>query len=109
GRAVADPADDVRMTNAVERDRLVLKILDQGPLEIVIKIIMQEYVQRLDDDLAVGRLCRCERVTGEKDLGIAALPEPLANVISLIEPAVVQRKLFHRCRGGASGILSLDL
>ena len=34
GRAMADAADDVRVTNAVESDRLVLKVLDKRPFEI---------------------------------------------------------------------------
>ena len=53
GRPVAYPADDVRVSNTIESDRLVLKILDQRAFQFWIKVVLQKDVQRLDEDLAV--------------------------------------------------------
>ena len=95
GGAVADTADDIRMANAIERSGFVLKILDESSLKVRVEIVLKKHVERLDNDLAVRRLGRSEYVAGEKNFGITAAPELVANVISLIEPAIIKRKLLH--------------
>src|SRR5688500_18087324 len=50
GRAVPDAADYVRVANAIERDRLVLKVLDKCSLEVVVEIVLKKDVQGLYDD-----------------------------------------------------------
>ena len=50
-RPVPQPQDDVRMADRVERDRLVLEILDQSPLQIRIRRALQSRVEGLDHHL----------------------------------------------------------
>ena len=96
GGAVTDAADYVGVANAIERDRFVLEVLNKSSFEVVVEIVLEKNIQCLYDDISVGRLRRRERVAREKDLGIAALTEPLAYVVAFVEPAILQRKLFHR-------------
>jgi pyruvate-ferredoxin/flavodoxin oxidoreductase len=71
--SVAEPADDVRMADAVERDRLVLKVFDERSFEIGVKVVLHQHVERLDHDLAVRRLRGRDRVARKKDLGMLAV------------------------------------
>src|SRR5690349_17693712 len=48
--AMPEPADDVGMAHAIERNCFVLKVLNQGALEIEVLISLQENIQRLDHD-----------------------------------------------------------
>src|ERR1043166_1949230 len=86
--SVAETADDVRVTNAVQSDRFVLEILDQRPLQIVVKIVLEKDIQGLYHDLLMRRLKRCKDIVGEIDLGIAASAKLLVNIVSAVESAV---------------------
>jgi hypothetical protein len=44
GRSMAEPADNIRMTNPVEGHRFVLKVFDQRAFQISVKIILEKYV-----------------------------------------------------------------
>src|SRR5438067_1806341 len=46
-RAMAKPADDIWVTDAIECDGLILKILDQRPLEVIVEIILEKNVECL--------------------------------------------------------------
>src|SRR5688500_1716016 len=86
---VAEAANDVRMSHAIESDRLVLKILDQCPFKIGIEIILEKNVQRLDDDTLVRRARRRHYVVRDKDLGIAAASQLLLHVVAFVQPAIL--------------------
>jgi hypothetical protein len=86
---VADAADDVRVANAVEGDRFILKVLDQSPFQIGVEIVLQKYVESLDNDRRLRRLRRSERVFRQKDLSITPTPELLQDVVPSIESATV--------------------
>ena len=96
GRAVSDAADDIRVPNAVKGDRLILKILDQRAFEVGVEVILKKDVQGLDHNGAVRRLWRRERVPGDKYFSITAAAESVADIVSLVQPAVIKRKLSHR-------------
>ena len=55
--------------------RLVLKILDQRPLQVIVEIVLQEYIKGLDDNGAVRRAWRSQHVTRRKNLGVASAAE----------------------------------
>ncbi|HVQ55778.1 MAG TPA: hypothetical protein VMS29_03390, partial [Pyrinomonadaceae bacterium] len=88
--AVPETADDIRVTDAVERDGLILEIFDKRSFEVVIKIVLQKNIKGFDYDLSVRRLRRRKRVMGEEDLGIAAATQFPLDVISPVKPAITQ-------------------
>ena len=53
---VPKPADHIRRADPIKGDRFVLEIFDQCSFEVGVEIVLQEDVQRLDDDLAVRGL-----------------------------------------------------
>ena len=83
---MTEATDNIRMPNAIEGDRLILKILDQRSLQVGIEIILEEYIKCFYDDESVWRVMRRKHIAGQKDLGVAALPEPLLDVVSFVEP-----------------------
>jgi len=86
--AVTEPADDIRMTDAIERYRFVLKILYEGMLERLVRGVLQEHVQRFDDygfrSVVGGGI-----VVSNIDLGVAAASETFNNVVTTVEPALL--------------------
>jgi hypothetical protein len=89
GRSMSDAANDIRVANAVECYRFVLKILDKGSLQVRVEVILEKDIQGLDHDILVRRLRRGKDIAGQNDLGITSPPELLANVVSLVQSAVV--------------------
>jgi hypothetical protein len=94
-RSVTETTDNVRMSDAVEGDCFVLKVLDQGAFKIVIQIVLEENIQGLDNNSVVGRIWRGENVARDVNLGVASAAELFDNVIPLVQPAVIERKLSH--------------
>ena len=45
-------ADDIWMTNAIEGDRLILKVLDKRGFEFRILIALKQNIERLYDNLS---------------------------------------------------------
>src|SRR6266568_1620396 len=85
GRAMTEATDDVGMAHPIERDGLVLKILNQGTLEFGVLIALQQNVECFDyysAKLLVGRAAIARRV----DLGITATTETLFNVVTTVKP-----------------------
>src|SRR5256885_3491854 len=50
--AVTEAADDIGMTNAIEGNCFILKILDESLFEIGILITLKQHIQSFDDDFA---------------------------------------------------------
>jgi hypothetical protein len=88
---VSEPLNDVRVTNSIERDGFVLKVLNQRQLKIRIGSPLQSCVQRLDDDGAAG----IGLIVGKENLGIAPATEAALNQVAIIDYAVFQSKLGH--------------
>jgi len=88
GSAMAQAADDVRVADPVECDRLVLKVLNEGSFEVCIKVILKEYIKCLDDDLPMRGLRRSERIAGDEDLGVTSPTEKFDHVIPFVDPAI---------------------
>ena len=86
--AVTEPADDIRMTDAIEGYRFVLEILNEGMFERLVRCLLQEHVQRFDDygfrSVVGGGI-----VVSNVDLGVAAAPETFNDVITTVEPALL--------------------
>src|SRR5438046_4957003 len=87
GSAMAKATDNVGMADTIEGDCLVLKILNQRPLEFGVLIALQQNVECFDyyfAKLLVGRAPIARRV----DLGITATTETLFNVVTTVKPAL---------------------
>ena len=86
--AMSEPANDVRMTDAIKRYGFVLKILYEGMFKRLVRCVLQEHVQRLDDhgfrSVVGGGI-----VVSNVDLGVAAAPETFNDVITTVEPALL--------------------
>jgi hypothetical protein len=86
---MSEPADYVRMSNAIERNSLVLKVFYQSAFEIVIDLILQKNIQRLDDNCVMRRARRGKYVAGNEDLGVTSAPEMIEHIVPLIQPAII--------------------
>jgi hypothetical protein len=75
------------MAHPIERDRLVLKILNQRTLEFGILIALQKNVESFDYYFA-KLLVGGATIVGRVNLSIAATTETLFNVVTTIEPAL---------------------
>src|SRR5258708_11856150 len=95
-RAVSQTADDVGMTNAIQRRRFVLKILNQGALEFGVLIALKHHVEGFDDYRAKAFINR-GAVTRDINLGVTAATEAVFNVVTTIEPAWQKFQLGHDC------------
>jgi hypothetical protein len=81
--------DYVRMSDTVKSDRLVLKILDQRPFEVIVEVVLQKDVQCFNDDGAVRRVWRCQHIASDKYLSIASAAELLDYVVTLVQSAII--------------------
>ncbi len=86
--AVTEPANDVRMTHAIKRYRFVLKILNKGMFKRLVRRVLQEHVQRLDD-YGLRSVVGGGIVVSNVDLGVAAAPETFNDVVTTVEPALL--------------------
>ena len=89
GRPVAKPADDIWVPNAVQRDRFVLKILDQSPFQIRIEIVLKENIQSFDDNLFVRRTRRCNTVRRKRGRGITTSAKSFTYLVPLIDTTMI--------------------
>jgi hypothetical protein len=55
---MAETAYYIRMSDPIQRDRFVLKILDKRSLEIRIRIVLEKYIQGLDHNQVMRRMRR---------------------------------------------------
>ena len=55
GGAVAEPVNDVRVANAVERHSFVLEVLDEGAFKVGVEIVLEKYVKGFYRNKAVRR------------------------------------------------------
>jgi len=90
GRAVTEAADDIRMSHTIKCEGLILKVLDKRPLQVVVEVILQKNVQRLNYYAGVGRVRGRERIAGKEDLGITAAPQFPLDIVPPVKPAIVQ-------------------
>jgi hypothetical protein len=67
-----------------------LKILNERTFQIRVQVVLHEDVEGLDNDDAMGRLWRRERVAGNVDLSVASSSELLVNIVSPVKPAIDQ-------------------
>src|SRR5689334_4110482 len=81
--SVSETIDDVRMTNAIERDGFVLKVINKRPLKIRIGLALEIQIQRLDHDRAWRAFSRGV-VVGDVDLGITPASETFEDVIAVV-------------------------
>ena len=86
-RAVAEATDDVRMANAIERDRFILKILNQRAFEIRILITLKQDVEGFDDDVAKSFIGG-RQVARHVNLCVAAAAQTVLDVIAVVESAL---------------------
>src|SRR5258705_3369000 len=86
--AVTEPANDVRMTDAIKRHRFVLKILYEGMFKVLVRCVLQEHVQRLDD-YGLRSVVGGGIVVSNVDLGVAAASETFNDVVTTVEPALL--------------------
>src|SRR5258707_14076041 len=96
-RAVSQTADDVEMTNAIQRRRFVLKILNQGALEFGVLIALKHHVEGFDYYRAKAFISR-GAVTRDINLGVAAAAEAVFNVVTTIDPALQKFEFGHYAR-----------
>jgi len=82
--AVTKSPNNVRVSHAVKRYRLILKVLDKRALEFRVRSALQGRVQRLDDDRLIVSLL----VEGKKHFGVAAPAKAALNVVQIINYAV---------------------
>jgi hypothetical protein len=87
GRSVSQTANDVRMTNAIEGNRLVLEILNQGVLKIGILITLEQDVERFDDDFAKTFIGGAS-VTGHVNLSVTAAAQTVLDVVTSVKSAL---------------------
>src|SRR5204863_5423062 len=91
---VAEPADDVRMSHAIECDGFVLKILDQGLFQFRVLISLKQNIQRFDYDTTepfIGRRVVARQI----DLRIAAASQTFLDVVTTVEPALEKLEFSH--------------
>src|SRR5689334_22823497 len=81
--SVSETIDDVRMTNAIERDCFVLKIINQRPLEIRIGLALEIQIQRLDHDRAWRAFSRGV-VIRDVDFGVTPAAETFEDVVAVV-------------------------
>ena len=84
GRAVTETVDDIRMTNAVERNGLILKILNQRALKVCIGNTLQENIQHFDND-SFRLAFNCAQITRHIDFGVAAAPQTFKYLVATVE------------------------
>src|SRR5205085_11908476 len=80
------------MAHGVERNRFVLKILDQRAFQLGIRRALQARVERFDHNLCAVSLT----VVRHEDLSVAAQTEPLPNFVAIINQAVFELQLRHK-------------
>src|SRR5260370_27981256 len=104
-RAMSQTADDVGMTDAIQRSRFVLKVLNQSALEFGILIAVEQDVESFDYYRA-KTLISSGAVTRDINLGVAAATEAVFNVVAAIEPALQKFQLGHDCHNyfGAASV-----
>src|SRR5215813_14073749 len=85
--SVSETADDMRMTNAIQGNRLVLKILNQRSFQVWILIALQQDVEGFDNYFLEPDLRR-RKVTGNVNLCITPLTETVFNVVAIIKSAL---------------------
>src|SRR5436305_1203260 len=85
--SVAEAADDVRMTHPIEGHGFILKVLNEGGLELLILITLQQHIERFDDDAAKS-LVRSGRVARQINLGVAATSQTVFDVVTTVESAL---------------------
>jgi hypothetical protein len=72
------------MTNAIESDGFVLKILNQSTLEVRILVTLKQNVESLDYDFT-KLLVRGGAIAGNVNLSIAAPAQTFFDIVTAIE------------------------
>jgi hypothetical protein len=86
--AMSEPANDIGVPDAIEGDRLILKVFDKRPFKVLIDIVLEKNIKGLNDDDGLRRVSRRKYIACSKDLGIAAASELALNVVPFIDSAV---------------------
>jgi len=80
--------------DTVQGDGFVLKIFDEGPLEVQVGFVLEIEVKSFDDDRAWGSL-RCRIIVRDVDLRITATAEALQDVVAAVESALLEFQFRH--------------
>ena len=88
--SVAEAAYNIRVSYTVERYGFILKVLDQRAFQIIVQIILQEYIQRLYYNFEMRRIRAGQCVASEKYLSITAPPQFPFDVVTPVQPAIVK-------------------
>src|SRR5215211_4053289 len=88
GGAVSKTVYNVRMANAIERDRFVLKVGDERALQFDVGRVLQVEIEGLDNDRALSAFGRGV-VVGDIDLRVAATSEALENIVAAIKSTLL--------------------
>src|SRR5688572_13638015 len=86
--AVSEPADDVWMTNTIQSDCLVLKILNQRAFQVQVGRTLQKSVKGFNNHCGRATLSR-GIVPCYIDFGIAAASQTFNDVVATVEPALL--------------------
>lgn len=90
-RSVTQSLNDIRMPNAVERDRFVLKVLYERLFEVRVRRALQRRVQRLDNN----RLLIAHLIVSEEYLRIAPASQAPLDQVTIVNQTVFQSQLRH--------------
>ena len=88
-RSVSKSINDVWMSNAIERNGLILEIGNEGAFEFGVGFILEEDVQRLDDD-CTRRAVGSRIVVSNVDLCVAPTAKTFDDVVPAIESALLK-------------------
>jgi hypothetical protein len=79
------------MANSIQRDCLILKILNQRLFQIRVRRSLKRGVEGFDDHQSIIALL----IEGKKDLGIAPTAQAALYQVMVVDDAVFQSKLRH--------------
>src|SRR5437016_13462406 len=85
--AMAETADNVYMTNAIQGNCFILKVLNQGTFQIRILIALKQNVQCLNNHFPKS-LVRSSAITRYINLSVAAAAQALFNIVTAVDSAL---------------------
>jgi hypothetical protein len=91
---VSEAADDVRVTNTVERNGFVLEIFNQCALKVCVGHALQHDVQSFDNDRLRLSFSRAQ-VSRHVDFSVAAAPQAVQYLVATIEQGLLKFEFRH--------------
>src|SRR5512143_2790130 len=86
GSPVSEPLNNVRMPHPVQRNRFILKVLNQGLFQLRIGRSLKRGVESLDDDQPTFALL----IVSKKYFGIASASQAALNQVTIVDYAVLE-------------------